>query len=271
VIVVSGEEPNFISRHGSEALADPETVQKYMTWEEENFSSIRKSIEAARENARSIREVISLEVWEVINELHLWINSEAAAAEYKFHRYGFYRHARFVSQLCLGLLRSTMLHDAPLNFIWLGVLLERVGQTARTLDVHHHAFTEIEETHQVVETSFWLSLLRACSGFEPFMKRHQGAVTGEAVASFLIFEPHFPRSIRYALHAALWRLNEIRPPSDPALPGAQTHERLKALEHWLRGQRPAMKPSSVHPLLTQVVDETAEICNMMRQELLGVG
>ncbi|MCC6132910.1 MAG: alpha-E domain-containing protein [Acidobacteria bacterium] len=271
LIIVSGEERSFVSSHGSDAMADAEAVQGYLTWDEENYSGIKRSIEFLRENARSIREVISLEVWEVANELHLWINSPAAAAEYRNHRYGFFRHIRFVSQLCLGLLRSTMLHDAPLNFIWLGVLLERVGQTARTLDVHHHAFTEIEEAHQVVETSLWLSLLRSCSGFEPFMKRHQGSVTGEAVASFLIFEPRFPRSIRYGLHAALWRFHEIRPPAEHALPGAGTEERLKELEHWLRAQKAGLKPAGIHDLLTHVVDETAGICNVIRKELLGVG
>ena len=69
-------------------------------------------------------------------------------------------------------------------------MLERVGQTARLLDVHHHAFTDLEHTNEVVETALWLSLLRACSGFEPFMKRASGRdQLGARVARFLISEP----------------------------------------------------------------------------------
>src|SRR5262249_19302515 len=156
-----------------------------------------------------------LEAWQTINELYLWMQSAEGKSAYTGSRYDFYRRIRQSTQLCLGLLRSTMLHDTPLDFIWLGVMLERVGQTARVLAVHHHALTDLPSRHPVVETALWLSLLKACSGFEPFMKRNQGRVTGSAVAAFLILEPAFPRSIRYGVHAAFDRLCSIRPPGAP--------------------------------------------------------
>src|SRR5207302_346223 len=114
----------------------------------------------------------------------------------------------------MGLLRGCTLHDAPLDFIWLGLLLERIGHTARILDVHHHALTSADvpdRTHAIVEVAVWLSLLRACYGFEAFMKTHRGAVTGEAVASFLIFEARFPRGIRHCVRRAREGLEEIQP------------------------------------------------------------
>ncbi len=74
----------------------------------------------------------------------------------------------------------------------------------------------------MVETSLWLSLLRACSGFEPFMKRHQGKVTGDAVAAFLLFEPDFPRSLRYCVKSAHRYLSEFHPPGAQGLPGAES-------------------------------------------------
>ena len=98
-------------------------------------------------------------------------------------RDGFYRSIRRATQLSLGLLRSTMLHDAPLDFMWLGVLLERVGQTARMLDVHHHVFTQpAEPAARSWRPRCGSRCSRACSGFEAFMKRSQGRVTGDAVA-----------------------------------------------------------------------------------------
>src|SRR5262249_44188351 len=138
------------------------------------------------------------------------------------------------TQLCLGLLRSTMLHDTALDFIWLGVLLERTGQTARLLDVHHHALTGAAGTHQVVETSLWMNLLRALSGVEPFMKAFAGHVTGEAVARFLVSEARFPRSISYCVRSAYERLGAIRPSDEPAAPGARALERLGRLDDWVR-------------------------------------
>jgi uncharacterized alpha-E superfamily protein len=62
--------------------------------------------------------------------------------------------------------------DTPLDFILLGSMLERAGQTARILDVQHHAL-ELSQPHVVVDTALWLALLRACAGYEPFMRRHR--------------------------------------------------------------------------------------------------
>jgi uncharacterized alpha-E superfamily protein len=270
VVIVAGQREHFSEKFGEGAIEDGEVVQRYMTWDEDNFASIERSVAAARENARSIREVVSLEGWESTNELYLWMTGEAegARATYEDDRVGFYRHVRRGTQLVLGELRSTMLHEAPLDFIWLGVMLERVGQTARVLDVHHHAFQHLRGPQEVVETALWLSLLRACSGYEPFMKRNQGRVTADAVASFLIFERDFPRSIRFCLDAASDRFfQSIRPPTSRPLPGAETAARLTALATWLRARSDEPLPSDVHDLLTYVVGETASVCNLLSAEL----
>jgi uncharacterized alpha-E superfamily protein len=272
VLIVSGIEPAFIGKYGREAV-DDERVQEYVTWADDNPSSIRRSIAAARENARSIRELISIEVWLTINELHNWMRGGSARAEYDHRRYDFYRRVRESMQLSLGQLRSTMLHDTPLDFIRLGVLLERANQTARILDVQHHLTSMLASTHQVLETNLWLSLLRACSGFEPFMKRSRGRVSGNAVAAFLILEPQFPRSVRYTVRGGFDRLSAIRPPEAHDLPGGRALERIRVLDAWLVEQTPQglAAPGAVHEVLTHVVDETQQICTDVAQELFGYG
>jgi uncharacterized alpha-E superfamily protein len=269
VVVVFGESERFARLHGAAAECDGERVQHYMALEAQNPSSLLESLSAARENARAIREVVSLECWEVINELYLWMHSEEARTEFAQHRYGFYRHIRRMTQLCLGLFRNTMLHDAPVDFISLGILLERVGQTARVLDVHHHAFKHLPAGHQVVETSLWLSLLRACSGFEAFMKRNQGKVTGDAVAAFLLFEPEFPRSIRYCLKAAHRYLDRFHPPGTQGLPGAETVALSRQLLERLRPDALSDPEATIHGLLTHVVDSTAALCQSLSAEFFG--
>jgi len=271
VVVVAGEEEEYRAKH--DGFDDGELVERFLCWDEEVGVSIFRSISGARWNARQIREVVSLEAWEAVNELHLWIRSDAAPAMWRDHRYEFYKKVRSSTQLCLGLLRSTMLHDEPLDFIWLGVLLERVSQTARILDVHHHALTTTRR-HEVVETSLWLSLLRSLSGFEPFMKRNQGRVSADAVARFLIGEDRFPRSVAYCVHSAYERLSAIRPPSASDLPGGQTLERLRVLDETVRAGRDELHDGSsthddVHDLLTHVVDESHAICDGLARELFG--
>jgi uncharacterized alpha-E superfamily protein len=264
VVITAGELESFVKARGEEALGDGEVVQEYLTFGEVGVC-IERSIAAARENARSVREVVSLEAWESINELHLWMQSPAARAVYEEHRYGFYRHTRRDLQLCLGLLRGTMLHDSALDFIWTGVMLERSGQTARILDVHHHAFTTAAQAHPVVEISLWLSLLRACYGFEAFMKTHHGAVTAQTVAAFLVFEARFPRAVRHCVRRAREWLARIQP--EPAL---RALERLRALETWLDGQanRP-LDAAALHETLTAVVEETHAACEEISVELLA--
>lgn len=269
VIIVAGEEKPFLERWGVEAAEDGERVQDYLAWDQANPTSISRSVVAARDNARSIREVVSLEVWEALNELHLWLHGEATG-EYRDDRHAFYRRIRHAVQGIQGIMRSTMLHDDALNFIELGVRLERAGQTARILDVHHHAIQRLA-AHDVVETALWLSLLRACSGFEPFMKRNQGRVGPEVVARFLVLEPDFPRSVRYCIHAAWERLSAIRPPAAAGLPGGQSLARLGALMEWSDRCEDQLEQGGLHELLTHVVDETSAICDGIGRELLGEG
>jgi uncharacterized alpha-E superfamily protein len=268
VVIVSGQEADYVARFGPRALGDAERVQHYLARDDENPVSLTRSIAAARENARSIREVISLEVWQVINELHVLLRSEEADGMYERDRDALYARVQRATQLALGLLRSTMLHDAPLDFVWLGVLLERVSQTARLLDVQYHALVADGASHPVLETALWLSLLRACSGFEAFMKRNRGKVTGPAVAAFLVLEPRFPRSVRYCVTSARDRLASIC--ADGGLPGKLALTRAGALEaalaavasEELRGQR-------VHEVLTHVVNETHAVCDAVSRELFG--
>ena len=266
LVIVSGQEEDYVARFGRDALGDAEVVQRYLTTDEENPVSLARSTACARENARSIREAISLDVWQVINELHVFLASEESGAMYDGDRDALYARVQRSTQLCLGLLRSTMLHDAPLDFVWLGVLLERVGQTGRLLDMQYHALAAGGAPHAVLETALWLSLLRACSGFEAFMKRNSGKVTGPAVAAFLILEPRFPRSVRYCVTSAKERLASIC--RDGELPGEGAVEMLARLEAMLQATSPGeLHGARVHEVLTNVVNEAQAVCAAIGDKL----
>jgi uncharacterized alpha-E superfamily protein len=268
VVIVAGQEADFVARYGREALGDAAVVQSYLVRDLDNPVSLRRSVAALRENARSVREVVSLEVWQVINELHVFLDSDEAEALYAHDLDALYVRVQRATQLCLGLLRSTMLHEAPLDYIWLGVLLERVSQTARLLDVEYHALVAEGASHPVLETALWLSLLRACSGFEAFMKRNRGKVTGAAVAAFLILEPRFPRSVLYCVTSARERLAAICDGDD--VPGKSALARLASLERWLTAlPADSLEGRRVHEVLTHVVDEVHAVGAGIMSELLG--
>lgn len=294
VIIASGEEERFTEHFiGADprAAEDGERVQHYMVWDERNPSSLRASIAAVRANARSIRDHLSLEVWQQINELHWWIAHDpqtpgplprapsaasssqglgSARSTWEHDRHDFYAHVIESAAMTAGLLGATMLRGGPFDFIGLGTMIERASQTARILDVQHHAL-QLWQPHVVIDTVLWLALLRACTGYEPFMRRHRGRVSGPAVATFLIQDPCFPRSIGFALQAALERLASIRQENAIAgSDGGSSHERLAVLTSWL-ASRPAedLAGGAIHEVLTRVVDEAHEIADQIGIEFLG--
>jgi uncharacterized alpha-E superfamily protein len=268
LVIVAGAEANFTKRYGAPAMGNGETVQSYMTWEPENLVSLLTSVRAARESARVIRDVLSLEAWEEVNEFYHWLNGDEAREVYAKNREQFYRRVRKSTQLVLGLVRSTMLHETPLSLLWAGVMLERVGQTARTLDMHPHTM-ELESAHQIVEVALWLSLLRASSGYEAFVKKYQGRISAQSVASFLVFDRTFPRSLRYCLGSARKILTDIWPGAEDPGPGHASYARLDALTKWVDKRQVTATPAGIHDLLTRVVDEIAEVCSSIGREILG--
>ena len=263
LVIVSGEEAPFVARHGRDALGHGDLVQEYMTWSKESQVSLATSVRAARECARAVRDQLSLELWEEITELYLGSAARAPRRSIREPR-RLLPQRRRITQLILGLVRSTMLHGEPMRFLWVGVMLERAGQTARILDMHHHTMMR-ESAHDIVRMALWMSLLRACSGAEGFMKKHQGRVSAQSMVEFVLFEEAFPRSIRYCLKAAGDQLGRIW-----TEPTHTSRARLSSLLAWLESQqKEGVELSQIHPLLTYVVDESAAICSRIAQEIQG--
>ena len=106
----------------------------------------------------------------------------------------------------------------------------------------------------LLQTALWLSLLRACSGFEAFMRRQQGRVSRDAAVSFLLFEARFPRSLRYCIRSAVMLARRLAPPGARA----PWRRRARAWKRWIAGsttQEAKGIPLRVHALLTHIVDE----------------
>ncbi len=266
LVIVSGEEQGFLACYDRTALGNSELVQEYMTWSRENLVSLSSSVRGARECARAIRDQLSLDTWEETNELYLWLGRESTQELYWNQREEFYRVVRRGTQLILGLVRSTMLHEDAMRFLWLGAMLERAGQTARILDMHHHTMAHESGTHDIVQTALWMSLLRACSGSEAFMKKNQGRVTAHNMVEFLLLSPAFPRSLSYCLHSAQTILQCIWEGPMEAHPSSM---RLHALRKWLEGKGEGFSLAEIHSALTHVVDETSLICGLVAKDIQG--
>jgi uncharacterized alpha-E superfamily protein len=239
---------------------EAEPVQRYMTWDLANVSSIASSLAAARENARIIREVISAELWERINFYHLWMHGPVAREIYDTNRSELYNQVRRINQLLHGIADDTMSHDEAWEFFQLGKFLERACQTARILDVKYHILLpKLEDVGTPVDNAHWVAILKSCSGHEPFHKKARPVSLdiGAAVADFLIFDPLFPRSVCRCLLECQKALRGISGPDDRI---TEVDKRLDHLAGWLGSSNVGeVIQGGLHEALTDVVNEIHEI------------
>jgi uncharacterized alpha-E superfamily protein len=267
LVVVTGQEADFLEFTGDDRTDDPEVVQAYLTWSEENPSSLFSSLRGARENARTIRETISLEMWQVLNGLWIWLRERGTRRLYERERHAFYVHLRDQCLLFHGTAQATMLHEDPFEFMRLGTALERAAQTARVLDVKHHSIgPSDDEVELPAEAAQWLATLRFCSGVEPFFKRPENSLSGRAVARFLLFDPAFPRSVLHNLRRARNFLGLVCP-----APPSGVGQRSAALLDDTLGVVEAMDIDDVmsrglHDLCTWLVQATAGVCEAIRAD-----
>ncbi|MCB9584131.1 MAG: alpha-E domain-containing protein [Polyangiaceae bacterium] len=262
VMVVSGELPRFKERFPEEAILDGEVVQRYLTWDQDNPVSLVSAAYWARENARTIREVISLELWEALNEFWRWLMDGPGKRLYRSDREAFYSRFKEMAALTHGVASATMLHEEPLTFMQLGWHLERAQQTARIVDIKYHTLGPTSSRETPLEAAQWLALLRSCSATEPYYKCHKNPPNGLAIVDFLLRYPTFPRSILYSLKASQVDLQRIRAATTER--GEECEVRVQRLLDYLEAGKSAdLSGGGVHAALTRVVDETSEICNLL--------
>lgn len=268
VVVVSGQEAPFRDAHGVTRFDDGERVQDYMTWDAGNPVSIVGSVRWARENARTIREVISTEMWQTINALWNWLVRGRGRRAYDRDRAEFYTHVKDSVAHFQGECHNTMMHEEPFDFMRLGMLLERGMQTARTLDVKHHMLgpTRPDQIESPAEAAQWMALLRSCSATEPFFKHSHGAPTGRSVAEFLLREKLFPRSVLHCLDRGWNFARRIRRRAPPHV-GRRSTELLAALVREVES-RPFddVLEGGIHAELTRIIDATTEICTAIHAD-----
>mgnify|MGYP000321220485 FL=1 len=194
----------------------PEQVVEFLVKAEDNPSSIVNCIALARENARQIRDVITTEMWEQINDLY-WTLLESDSFWHQPPQEQL-REIRRGCQLFYGITDATLSRDLSWQFSRLGRVLERAEKTTRILDVKYFLLLPTpDEVGGVLDELQWISLLRSAGAYQMFRQSRQQAIEPKAVASFLLLDPIFPRSVRYCLERIHETLRIVR---GQAVPGA---------------------------------------------------
>jgi uncharacterized alpha-E superfamily protein len=217
IVRVTGDHAEFLARYGA---ATRTNVLEFLTFDTRNPNSILSSVTQARENARSVREIISSEMWEEVNAFYLALRDPGARDSALFQTHDFFREVKRTSHLIEGTKNETMPHGEAWHFSRMGRFMERADQTSRILDVKYFLLLpSSQDVGKPVDDLQWSALLRSASGFEAYRKAF-GRVSASEVAAFLLFDREFPRSVYHCLAAAQESLGTV---SGPAPRPASNH------------------------------------------------
>jgi uncharacterized alpha-E superfamily protein len=196
LVDTTGDHVRFQERYGQ---ATQHNVITFLTFDAANPNSIAFCLRKARENARSVREAISSEMWQQVNHFYLMVRNAAATERVRQTPHDFFTEVKMASHLFVGITDGTMSHGEGWHFGRLGRLIERADKTTRLLDVKYYillpATTEVPAAVDEVQ---WAAVLKSASAFEMYRKRY-GRIAPDQVADFLLLDREFPRAVHYCL------------------------------------------------------------------------
>lgn len=206
LVVTTGDEELFKKLYSD---FNQENVVQFLTFDSRNPNSILSCLQMARENARSVREWISSEMWQQVNTFYLMVKDESRKSGGIELPHEFFVEIMMASHLFTGLSENTMTHGEGWEFARLGRMLERADKTARIIDVKYFILLpSVDYVGMPYDHILWGSILRSASAFEMYRKRH-GRIAPDPIIEFMVLDPEFPRAIHHCLIMAELALRNI--------------------------------------------------------------
>jgi uncharacterized alpha-E superfamily protein len=208
ILRINGDVEAFYKKHTNPTA---ESVVHFYLLDRDNPSSVPASLHAARENARTLRALISTEMWQQMNVFYQQV---LALSEDDIAPANLSRLCTFLKEACqahTGITEGTFYRDQSWCFYSIGRYLERADQTTRLLDIK---FGRVIDHHQAADQSVddgeWNTLLRAVGGYHAFRRTHPFGFRPRDIAHFLLIDGAFPRSVGLNLAQLDWVLGQLR-------------------------------------------------------------
>lgn len=259
LLKVAGLDHVFAERYPT---ADEDSIMPFLIEDERNPSSILSSIHNARENARTVREVLPMELWERVNSLYLYIRDNAARAKQgRGPRNDVLAGVIGRRESILGLITSTMSHDVAYQFIKLGRNIERADMTTRIIDVNSAVRLPRDPTlASLASERMWLSTLNALSASQMYRRHVNVHVRPDEVIDFVMKNPHFPRTVLHCLEEIEGGLSVLPDHREAMKKVRQAWRRVENMK--LAGLRPTV----LHEYLDQVQGDLGELHDAMAHQ-----
>jgi uncharacterized alpha-E superfamily protein len=204
IVELNGDGATFAAKHTG-ATAD-NVIRFYLT-EADNPTSILSAIGNARENARTLRPLVSTEMWVALNVFHNRLKAIGPQELAPGNLSLLLGEIKETCQTFTGITEGTFYRDQAWYFYRLGLYLERADQTTRLLDSNYPLLTRDASAEEVGQ---WHALLRSASGYHAFRRVHSSDLTPARVVGFLLFNPSFPRSVYLCVREVDNALSELK-------------------------------------------------------------
>ncbi len=181
--------------------ANENDIMHFLIADERNPSSILSCVKYARENTRTLREMLPEDLWERINGLYLYIqNNLQDASKNRRNKYQFLQSIITQRQAIIGLIACAMEQDLAYHFIKLGRSIERADMTTRIMDVNFAiSLPEDHPLFEITMQTLWAGILKSLSAFQTYRRLKAFHVNMPQVVDFLFQEARFPRSVKHCL------------------------------------------------------------------------
>ncbi len=207
IIGLNNDTDSFARKYGT---ATPTRTAYFYMLDRDNPTSIISAVRAARENARSLRPLISTEMWTHLNMFYNELQAIVATPESIPNISRFCERVRTACQAHTGITEGTFYRDQGWYFYQLGKYLERADQTTRLVDVKYHTLLPTaDDVGSILDLSQWNALLRSAAGYHAYRRVHPRGIDPIGVAEFLVLNNRFPRSVRYCIAEVSTLLSQL--------------------------------------------------------------
>jgi uncharacterized alpha-E superfamily protein len=201
LVDISGNRAEYDAKFaGKASRAEEREVVQFLIADQDNPGSICSSLAMARENARTLREILPTEAWELLNQFFAEFSKDLVTGINKRTRFEFLKRIVITLQTIAGMLDGTMNRNDAHTFLSLGRNLERTDMTSRIVDVRSAQLLPVETPElRPFESVQWMSVLKSLSGYQMYRLKMRTRVKRTDVLQFLLRDDQFPRSCQFCL------------------------------------------------------------------------
>ena len=192
------------------------SVIDFMVFDRSNNNTLINMITSARENARSVQEHISREIWLSINKYFLDISSQDFYKSFKEKDpIDFINELIQYHHIYYSVADVTQERGNAYCFMNVGKYLERILQSIDFLNVKVDSLKT--KNNNLTESYFWKNLLVSIGGYLLYVKTYKSIFSVDNIIELISLNEFFPRSIKFSLdklYTHIMRLEKFNKPHE---------------------------------------------------------